>query len=98
MDVWGLLAGHTVQQADASAAYTQALLGTETPQGSIQTGVTACKVKTTTWVTLPPEARPKKPDGSDLWRSLGIIDPVVPLIKALYGHRDSGGYLEKTLQ
>ena len=98
VDVWGLVAGHAIQQADASAAYTQALLGNETPQGSILKGVTACKVKTTTWVTLPPEARPKRPDGSDLWRSRNIVDPVAPLVKALYGHPDSGGVLGKALQ
>ena len=45
---------------------------------------------TPTWVSLPPEARPKAADGSDLWSSLGISDPVVPLVKALYGHPKAG--------
>ena len=55
----------------------------------------ACKVNVTTWVTLPPECRPKTADGKDLWFTKGIRDPVVPLVKALYGHPDAGGYWEK---
>ena len=38
---------------------------------------------------------PKTKDGKDLWLSQGIRDPVVPLVKALYGHPDAGGYWEK---
>ena len=55
---------------------------------SLERGALNCKVKTETWVRLPPEAQPKA------WATLGLRDPVVPLIKALYGHPDAGGYWE----
>ena len=42
---------------------------------------------TPTWVRLPPERWPKS------WA--GLRDPVCPLILALYGHPDSGGYWEQ---
>ena len=42
----------------------------------------------TTWVSLPPEARP--PQWKDMKR------PVCPLVKALYGHPDSGTFWEET--
>ena len=38
--------------------------------------------------------RGKTKDGKDLWFTMGIRDPVVPLVKALYGHPDAGGYWE----
>ena len=40
-----------------------------------------------TWVRLPKERWPEK------WA--GMRDPVCPLLLALYGHRDSGGYWER---
>ena len=42
-----------------------------------------------TWVALPKEAWPPE------WHSLPYHDPVCPLILALYGHPDSGGFWEK---
>ena len=80
----GLLKGHVIQASDADQAYTQALLGDEVPgRGNI-----VYKVKTETWERLPPEARP------DAWANLIMRDPVVPLVRALYGHPDAGGYRE----
>ena len=73
-------------------AYTQALLGDKTPGSGVgPDGGVPCKVHVTTWVTLPPECRPKTKDGKDLWFQMGIRDPVVPLVRALYGHPDAGG-------
>ena len=90
--------GHLVEQADAKQAYTQTLLGTTTPGSSVgPEGMVACKVNVTTGVTVPPECRPKTADGKDLWFAKGIRDAVVPLVKALYGHPDAGGYWGKTL-
>jgi hypothetical protein len=40
-----------------------------------------------TWVRLPPEQWPAH------WK--GVKDPVCPLVLALYGHPDSGGYWER---
>eukprot|EP00969_Alexandrium_andersonii_P115919 5125988-Alexandrium_andersonii.AAC.1 len=44
---------------------------------------------TSTWVRLPRHQRPQA------WIDAGMIDPVVPLKLALYGHPDSGGYWEQ---
>ena len=41
---------------------------------------------TETWVRLPKEQWP------DAWA--GMVDPVCPLVLALYGHPDSGGHWE----
>lgn len=43
----------------------------------------------TTLVSLPPEAWP------EAWKKKGLRRPVVRLLKALYGHPDSGTFLEK---
>ena len=43
-----------------------------------------------TWVSLPRELEPT------WWRDKGKFhDPVVKLVRALYGHPDSGGYWEQ---
>ncbi len=42
---------------------------------------------TPTWVRLPPDQRPAA------WK--GFRDPVCPLVLALYGHPDSGGFWER---
>ena len=84
VDAHGLQKGHVIQASDADQAYTQALLGDEVPGR----GIVDCKVKTETWVRLPPEARPIS------WANSNFRDPVVPLIRALYGHPDAGGYWE----
>ena len=69
VEAYGCLPGHQIQQADASAAYTQAFMGDTTPGCAPAPGDRACPVKTITWVRLPPpEARPKTKDGRDLWR------------------------------
>ena len=81
LDAHGLIKNYTTEIADAIQAYIQAKLGTEV------TDKDGKKVKVTTWVRLPPEYWPES--------FKGIEDPVVPLIFALYGHPDSGGYLEK---
>ena len=70
----GLTEGYTVKAADAEKAYTQALL----------TG-------TETWALLPEEAWP------DDWfigpKENGVCkykNPVVRMVRALYGHPDAG--------
>ena len=98
MDCYGSFPGHAEEQADAMQACTQALLGNQTPGTAHGPGgEVPCEVNVTTWVTLPPECRPKTPDGKDLWFSNGIRDPVVPLVRALYGHPDAGGVLGTAL-
>jgi len=42
-----------------------------------------------TWVVLPRERWPSE------WSELGYSDPVVPLVLALYGHPDAGGFWEE---
>ena len=42
-----------------------------------------------TWVRLPKHQWPES------WIKRGFVDPVCPLMLALYGHPDSGGYWEK---
>eukprot|EP00969_Alexandrium_andersonii_P082546 3638892-Alexandrium_andersonii.AAC.1 len=39
-----------------------------------------------TWVCLPGREWPAE------WKKNGMRDPVVPLLLALYGHPDAGGY------
>ena len=84
VDAYGLLPGHIIEQADAQQAYTQAMLGDKIPGSKSQT---PCQVSVNTWVRLPPECR--TPAMAKMW------DPVVPLIRALYGHPDAGGYWER---
>ena len=78
-DAYGLSPGVCVQVADADQAYTQSYL--KGPK---------------TWVSLPNEQWP------DSWKKRDpktgrprFRQPVVPLIRALYGHPDSGGYWER---
>ena len=70
-DAYGLLAGHSITQADAEQAYIQSKMGGEAA----------------TWVRLP---RPQWPAA---WASYS--DPVAPLVLALYGHPDAGGFWER---
>merc|ERR1712115_59382 len=42
-----------------------------------------------TWVRLPKDQWPQE------WKDKGYKDPVCPLVLALYGHPDSGGFWEK---
>ena len=70
VDAYGLLPGHTTEQADAEMAYINANL-----EG------------TPTYVRLPPNRVPAA--------HKHVRDPVYRLVKALYGHPDSGGYWER---
>ena len=42
-----------------------------------------------TWVAIPRERWPEE------WKDLPYCDPVVPLVLALYGHPDAGGFWEQ---
>ena len=42
-----------------------------------------------TWVRLPKDQWPAS------WKKANMVDPVCPLVLALYGHPDSGGYWER---
>ena len=78
-DLYGLSPGHAIQGADATQAYTQAKLG-----------------GTETWIELPSEAWSDSNDPVYAkWQKAGMQRPVCPLILALYGHPDSGGFWEK---
>ena len=79
---YGCLPGHTISQADAIQAYIQSLLKTSDRQGR----------SVDTWISLPPELQPPE------WKKLPFRDPVVKLVKALYGHPDSGGLWERHLK
>ena len=72
---YGSLPGNSTTTADAIKAYVQALL----------------KSKYQTWITLPPELRPR-------WWRERFVKPVVLLVKALYGHPDAGGLWEAHLK
>jgi len=80
VDCFGRLPGHTIEQSDARQAYTQAEMGSTTPDEDYG------PVVTETWVTLPEEFWPAS------WKD--IVNPVCPLRYALYGHPDAGGYWE----
>lgn len=80
VDAYGLLLGHLIQQADAQQAYTQAMLGDTIPGIKSHT---PCQVSVNTWVRPPPECRTPA--------MAKMKDPVVPLIRALYGYPDAGG-------
>eukprot|EP00969_Alexandrium_andersonii_P365855 15467158-Alexandrium_andersonii.AAC.1 len=45
-----------------------------------------------TWVRLPEHEWPPE------WKKMGVQDPVVPLVLALYGHPDAGGALGAPLR
>ena len=72
---YGSLPGNSTTTADAIKAYVQALL----------------KSKYQTWITLPPELRPR-------WWRERFVKPVILLVKALYGHPDAGGLWEAHLK
>ena len=63
-------------------AYIQSQLKTSDRQGR----------SVDTWISLPPELQPAE------WKQLPFRDPVVKLVKALYGHPDSGGLWERHLK
>ena len=44
-----------------------------------------------TWIRLPFEMGPVDEEGNKLWK---FYDPVVPLVRALYGHPSAGAYWE----
>ena len=80
-DIYGLLKGNETQQCDAEQAYVQAKLG-----GKLLGGATSLDDIPQTWVRLPREQWPKA------WS--GFRDPVCPLVLALYGHPEAGGWWE----
>ena len=80
-DIYGLLSGNETQQCDAEQAYVQAKLG-----GKLLGGATSLDEIPQTWVRLPREQWPKA------WS--GFKDPVCPLVLALYGHPEAGGWWE----
>ena len=79
IDCYGCFPGHNIEQADAEQAYIQAEL----------TG-------TETWVCVPEEAWP-----DSWWKTVDGVKvpvydrPVCRLLRALYGHPDSGTMWEK---
>ena len=79
---YGCLPGHSISQADAIQAYIQSYLKGSDAKGN----------PIETWISLPPELQPES------WKSLPFRDPVVKLVKALYGHPDSGGLWERHLK
>ena len=83
VDAFGLLPGHDITTDDGCQAYCQALLGETIP------GPNPCDQvqRVETWVVIPEESRPT-------WWKDHFYDPVVRLVRALYGHPDSGGYWE----
>ena len=80
-DTYGLLEGNETEQCDAVQAYIQAKLG-----GKLLGGATSLDDMPQTWVRLPREQWPKA------WS--GFKDPVCPLVLALYGHPEAGGWWE----
>ena len=44
---------------------------------------------TPTWIRIPKDQWPQK------WKDEGMEDPVCPMILALYGHPDAGGWWEQ---
>jgi hypothetical protein len=80
-DIYGLLEGNSTEQCDAEQAYVQAKLG-----GKILGGAKSLDDIPKTWIRLPHEQWPKS------WAKMR--DPVCPLILALYGHPEAGGWWE----
>ena len=80
-DIYGLIEGHGLEQSDAEQAYVQAKLG-----GKLRGGAKTLDDLATTWIRLPREQWPKE------WN--GMVDPVCPLLLALYGHPEAGGWWE----
>ena len=80
-DIYGLLPGHNEEQADAEQAYIQSKIGDR-----LVAGVKSLHDLPRTWVRLPREQWPES------WAK--FHDPVCPLILALYGHPESGGWWE----
>ena len=64
--------------------------GNEVQISDAEQAYTQAKLKgTDTWVSLPRDQWPQS------WIDAGYKDPVCPLLYALYGHPDSGGYWEQ---
>ena len=64
--------------------------GNEVQTSDAEAAYTQAKLRgIDTWVELPKDQWP------DAWHKLPYDDPVCPLIYALYGHPDSGGYWEQ---
>ena len=77
----------TMQAAKACMAYGL-MPGNTIQQADAQQAYTQSKLGgNKTWVRLPKHKWPEK------WK--GMKDPVCPLLLALYGHPDAGGYWEE---
>ena len=79
VDAYACFPGNKGEQADAEQAYVQRDTASAELVGDF----------TETWVRLPKEYWPQS------WIDQGIIDPVVRLLRPLYGHPDAGGLWEK---
>ncbi len=78
-------------EASKSCDFYSLLPGHRGEQADAESAYTQSRLSSTiaTWVRIPRHEWPE--DGS--WDN--IIDPVCPLVLALYGHPDAGGYWEK---
>ena len=80
-DMWSCVPGHSMEQADAVQAYIQAELS-----------------GTPTWISLPEEAWTYAPPAVKSWYEKNkdkYRRPVFRLLRALYGHPDSGTFWEQ---
>ena len=84
-DAYGLMPGHSIEGCDAEQAYTQTDIGNLIP-----THIECEKEEVTTWRRLPRANWPPE------WE--GMVDPVVIMVRALYGHPDAGGLLGTVLR
>ena len=77
-------------EAGNSADFYGLLPGNRTAQADAEQAYTqSLLLGTKTWVILPRERWPED------WIKRGLKQPVCPLMLALYGHPDAGGYWEK---
>ena len=91
VDLFGLQPGNIIQTADADQAYIQAKIKDYTLEKEAEEGGKRRQVYCETWITLPDDYVPEE------WRKRGIVNPVVRLLQALYGHPDAGGFWEQHL-
>ena len=83
LDTIGNMPGNDAEDADAEGAYTQVFLE------DFAYLLSSSSETTETWITLPKYRWPLE------WEAAGIVEPVVPLIRNLYGHPLAGRFWEK---
>ena len=88
VDAYGCAPGNINTQSDAEQAYTQSFLGTVAPKSPSDNLGGNVQVRLETWVSLPPHLVPEE-------HRKRYVDPVYPLVLALYGHPDAGGHWER---